>query len=193
MIAGLTGGIGSGKTTVARLFAQMGAALFYSDAAAKEAYLSPHIREQVISLLGEQAYKGAQIDGQYISSKAFTSPQILKALNAIIHPEVGRLFRVFAAENHTKVVIKESALLFEAGVTAGLDRIIVVSSPDELRISRVMKRDGLSREEVLRKMASQLPQQEKADLADHVIINDEKKLVIPQVEAIFELLKNKSR
>lgn len=189
MIAGLTGGIGSGKTVVARLFGMLGCAVFNSDEAAKAAYFLPGIKEQVTSLLGVGSYlSDTQIDKKYISDKIFGHRKLLEGLNSIIHPAVGKMFQEFVARNPRKVIIKESALLFEAGVTGGLDKIIVVVSPDEERISRVMKRDKLSREEVLGKIQNQLPQEEKARRADFVVQNDEKHLLIGQTERIFTIL-----
>ena len=190
MIAGLTGGIGSGKSTVARLFALLGAAVFYSDEAAKQAYLLPHIRSQIAALLGKEAYNAQGIDRKFIAAQVFGNKKLLEALNAIIHPEVGHQFKRFVSEHPRQLIIKESALLIEAGVTGGLDKLIVVTSPDELRIKRVMRRDGSSREEVLAKLNSQIPQDEKAARADYVVVNDERQLLIPRVEAIFEELTN---
>jgi dephospho-CoA kinase len=188
MTAGLTGGIGSGKTTVARLFAQLGAAVFYSDQAAKDAYFFPHIKERVIALMGNDAYQHNQLNRPYISARVFGDAALLAALNNIIHPEVGVLFRSFAEINRQRLVIKESALLFEAGITGELETIIVVSAPDELRKQRVISRDGVTREEVELKMKSQIPQEEKVRRATHVILNDERSLLIPQVERLYSAL-----
>lgn len=191
MIAGLTGGIGSGKSTVARLFRLLGAATFDSDEAAKEAYYRPGIKNKVIGLLGEKAYgANGNINRDHISSVIFNDASKLEKLNAIIHPEVGTMFREFLQQNTGRIIIKESALLFEANVTAGLDSIIVVAAPTETRISRVMQRDGLSREDVERKLRSQISQEEKIRRASHVIYNDEKHLLIPQTETIFKLLQS---
>lgn len=189
MIAGLTGGIGSGKSVVSRLFEMLGCAVFQSDTAAKQAYSLNEIKKQVVALLGEEAYgENNQINRKYISASVFNDQQLLQRLNAIIHPAVGTMFRKFANENSHKVIIKESALLFEANVTAGLDKIIAVVSPDEERIKRIMHRDGITRQETLRRFGSQMPQEEKARRADFVIHNDEKHLLITQAERIFTIL-----
>ncbi len=191
MIAGLTGGIGSGKSVVARLFSMMGAAVFDSDRAAKQAYLLPDIKAKVIDLLGAEAYTtGGQINSSFISSKIFSEPELLKGINSIIHPSVGQMFKEFTGKHSHELIIKESALLFEAGISGNLDQIIVVSAPDGERIRRVMERDHLRREVVEQKIKNQLPQEKKVKLADHVIINDGSRLLIPQVERIFMLLSN---
>ena len=190
MIAGLTGGIGSGKSTVAKLFHLLGAAVFYSDEAARLAYFNPSIKEQVIGLLGADAYRSErELNKSVISRRIFEDPKVLSAINAVIHPEVGRMFRLFTEEHRGKLIIKESALLFEAKVVSQVDTVIVVAAPDEMRIKRVMARERLTREEVEARFRSQLPQETKVEKADYVIHNDESQLVIPQVESIFNELK----
>ncbi len=191
MIVGLTGGIGSGKSTVAQLFEILGCALFNSDEAAKSVYFNEHIKSQVINLLGTQAYICSyELDKPFISKKIFSNTDLLHQLNSIIHPEVKKCFENFKSENQGKIIIKESALLFEAKTNKDLDKIILVAADDELRISRVMARDGLSKEEVLNKIKSQLPQQEKIKLADFVIYNNEEEFLITHVLKIHgELVK----
>ena len=189
MIAGLTGGIGSGKSTVAKLFELMGCAVFNSDHAAKRAYFEPGVKDSVTKILGKRSYSTeTEIDKTYISEKVFGDPEMLKALNAIIHPVVGAMFRKFTDEHAGRVVIKESALLFEAKITEGLDKIIVVAAEDELRIQRVMERDRLTRHQVIKKINSQIAQEEKVRQADFVISNNRQDLLIPQAELIFKAL-----
>jgi dephospho-CoA kinase len=190
MIAGLTGGMGSGKSTVAKLFEVMGCAVFNSDAAARSAYHSKEVRKKIEELLGQEAYLGEkEINRQYISGKVFADKDLLEKVNGVIHPAVGEMFWDFVRHNPGKIVIKESALLFEANVTSGLDKIIVVSAPDDVRIKRVMERDGAERSAVEARMRTQLPQEEKEKKADFVILNDESELIIPQVNRIFTLLR----
>ncbi len=189
MIAGLTGGIGSGKSTIARLFEIMGCALFYSDTVAKDIYFEPAVKSKVTALLGKESYASeTSINKAYISSRVFGNTELLHALNAIIHPAVGDAFKTFIKNNPRRLIIKESALLFEAKLTAGLDKIIVVTAPDDTRIQRVMQRDGLSHEAVMQKIKSQLPQEEKAKQADFVIYNDGKEFLIKQALFIFNAL-----
>jgi dephospho-CoA kinase len=189
MVVGLTGGIGSGKSTVAKLLELLGAKVFNSDDNAKNQYFVPEIKQKVIDLLGKECYQAdGTLDRKYISGKIFSDTSLLQKLNAIIHPAVGRDFSAFAAAHKGKLIIKESALLFELGLEKELDKVILVTSPLELRIERVMKRDNLTREEVLNKVKSQLSESEKLKLTDLIITNDEKEFIIPQTLAIYKKL-----
>ena len=191
MVLGLTGGIGSGKSTVARLFEMLGCAVFNSDVIAKEVYFDEAVKQQVIELLGKEAYLTNQsLNKQFISSKIFSNTQLLHQLNGIIHPAVKNRFITFIETNKQKTIIKESALLFEVGLDKEMDKIILVASDDELRIARVMKRDGLTREDVLKKIKSQLPQEEKIKRADYIIYNNEQQSLIEQVLAINQQISN---
>lgn len=190
MIVGLTGGIGTGKSTVAKLFGILGAKIFNSDDNARDQYFVPEIKKQVIDLLGADCYHAdGTIHRKNISNKIFSDTTLLKKLNAIIHPVVVKDFKAFANANPNSLIIKESALLFEIGLDKELDKIILVTSPLELRIERVMKRDGSSREEVLRKIKSQLSEEEKMKLTPLIIKNDEKEFLIPQVIEMYKKLK----
>jgi dephospho-CoA kinase len=191
MIVGLTGGIGSGKSTVAQMFAVLGCAVFNSDDAAKRIYFEEETRLRIIKLLGGEAYiSKTELNRAYISSKIFSDTALLHQLNAIIHPEVKKKFTQFASENAGKIIVKETALLFEAGIDKEVDKIVLVAADDELRIARVMKRDGLSRDEVLNKIKSQLPQEEKIRRSHFVIYNNEKEFVITQVLDVFSKIKS---
>ncbi|PBQ33977.1 dephospho-CoA kinase [Sphingobacteriaceae bacterium] len=191
MVVGLTGGIGSGKSIVARLFELMGCLTFESDVVAKEIYFDPEVRQQVIGLLGAESYLSeTTLNKAYISSKIFSDAKLLQSLNSIIHPAVIKKSRLFVDANPGKIVIKETALLFEAKLEKQMDKIILVVADDETRIQRVMQRDGISREEVLKKIDSQLPQEEKIKKADYVIYNSSTQLLTPQVVAVYkDLLK----
>lgn len=190
MTVGLTGGIGSGKSTVVKFYELLGCLVFKSDDAAKQAYFNEEIKKEVKSLLGDGAYlSDTKIDRSYIGNKIFNDPFLLEKLNSIIHPEVNRLFKVFEAKHRDKIVIIESALLFEAKINTQVNKVITVVSPDELRIERVMKRDGLDRNEVIGKMRAQMSQEEKAGKSDYIIRNNEEELMIPQILEIFEELK----
>ena len=189
MIVGLTGGIGTGKSTVAKLFELLGAKIFNSDENAKEQYFVPEIKQQVIHLLGKECYSDEKtLNRKHISNKIFSDTTLLKKLNAIIHPAVIKDFKDFANSHLDKLIIKESALLFEVGLDKELDKVILVTSPLELRIERIMKRDGLSREEIQNKIKSQLSDEEKLKLTDLVIKNDEKEFLITQSLAMFNKL-----
>jgi dephospho-CoA kinase len=142
MIVGLTGGIGSGKSTVAKMFAVLGVPVYNSDERAKEMYYEAGVKEQVIAILGAEAYDAqAKINRAYISEKIFSNKDLLQKINSVIHPAVGRDFKTFVEEHKTsKVIIKESALLFEAGLKDKVDKVVFVSSPLEKRtVSRSSK------------------------------------------------------
>jgi len=189
MIIGITGGIGSGKSTVSQIFELLGCAVFNSDEVAKTIYFETEIKNKVLLLLGPEAYlSDAQLNKPFINSKIFSNTDLLQQLNAIIHPAVMHKFGEFVKHSKAKLILKETALLFEAHLESGCDKIIVVAANDELRIKRVMLRDKLSREAVLKKIQSQLSQEDKIKKADYVITNNEDKLVIPQVTELVKLL-----
>jgi dephospho-CoA kinase len=189
MIAGLTGGIGSGKSVVAKLFELLGCAVFNSDQVAKQLYFEPAIKEQVLLVLGANAYlDDMHLNKTYISSKIFSDQALLKKINAIIHPAVVQKFTQFAAVNANRIVIKESALLYEANLLAGIDKMMVVVADDALRVKRVMAREDITEAMVLSKIKMQQPQEEKARKADFVIRNNEREFLILQVLRIHEQL-----
>jgi dephospho-CoA kinase len=191
MIAGLTGGIGSGKSVVAKLFEILGCAVFNSDLVAKQLYFEPGVKEQVLQVLGANAYLGnRQLNKAYISSRIFSDQQLLNKINSIIHPAVFKKFRQFAEQNKDRIIIKESALLYEANLLEGIDKMLVVVADDALRVKRVMAREDSTEEMVLGKIKLQLPQEEKARKADFVIRNNENEFLILQVLQIHgQLLK----
>lgn len=189
MTVGLTGGIGTGKSTVAKLFEVLGAKVFNSDNNAKQQYFVPEIKQHVIALLGDGCYlPDGSLDKKYISAKIFSNTTLLQKLNGIIHPAVGKDFKAFVRSNQGTLIVKESALLFEVGLEKDLDRVILVTSPLELRIERVMKRDNLTREEVMNKIKSQLSESEKIKRGALVINNNEKEFLIPQAIKIYKEL-----
>lgn len=182
MVAGLTGGIGSGKSTVAQLFVLLGWKHFNSDQVAKDLYLEPQIKKKVIALLGEDSYLAqGPVNKSYISAKVFNEPKLLSELNALLHPAVGEKFETFCRAHPDACILKESALLFEAGIDKHMDKVILVVAPDEIRIQRVMERDGLSRDMVIGRLKNQMPQEEKMKKAQAIIVNDEQQSLIEQV------------
>ncbi len=187
-VLGLTGGIGSGKSTVAHVFKTLGVAIYNSDQRAKELYFVAEIKNKVEALLGKKAYKNEKaLDKKYIRTKIFSDKKILEDLNTIIHPAVGKDFEDFK-KLHKKdsYIIKETALLFEAGITKAVDKILVVSTTDELRKKRIAKRDKISEKEIEQIVEKQMPDKEKIKKADWVIENNEEKLLIPQVLKIHQ-------
>lgn len=189
-ILGLTGGIGSGKSVVAKIFATLGVAVFNSDERAKELYFDDDVREKVETLLGKKAYKSAgELDKDFVRSSIFSDPDLLKKINSIIHPAVKKDFDSFKKAHKKEVyIVKESALLFEAGIAASLDKVLLITGDAELRKKRVLKRDGLNKAEIENIMSRQWSDEEKTKKADWVIENNENKLLIPQVMKVHDAL-----
>ena len=191
MIIGLTGGIGSGKTIVAKLFETMDCIIYNSDERAKELYFHQDIKQQVITLLGKEAYiNDIELNKSYIAEVIFSDKHKLQHLNAIIHPAVKQDFKLVVSKYPVKtLIIKETALLFEENIFKEVDISILVTAPIELKIERVMKRSNLSRTEVEKRMLAQWTDEQKIPLATYVITNDGKEALIPQVLAIIHQLR----
>ncbi|HRD39897.1 MAG TPA: dephospho-CoA kinase [Bacteroidia bacterium] len=192
MIVGLTGGIGTGKSTVGKLFQVLGVPVYNSDDRAKEMYFLPEVKEKVIALLGNEAYHADDsLNRAYISQKIFSDSSLLSKINSIIHPAVEKDFTSFKEEYKShKYIVKETALLFETGLYKKVDKIILVMAPLEERLKRVMQRDKSSREDVLKRISHQMPDEEKQPISDFVIDNNETEGLIPQVLAIHQKLQN---
>jgi dephospho-CoA kinase len=184
---GLTGGIGSGKSTVAQLFEVLGIPVYYADDAAKQLMNSDEqLKNLLQSAFGEAVYKNGLLDRQYLASLVFNDPYKLELLNSIVHPATIRDAEKWMQQQTTPYVIKEAALLFESGAAGHLDYIIGVSAPLAIRIKRVMDRDKVSREEVMKRMYNQLDETIKMKLCDFVITNDEQQMLIPQALTIHQ-------
>lgn len=192
MIIGLTGGIGSGKSIVAKLFETMNCAIYNSDDSAKALYFKPIIKQAVVELLGSEAYLSETvINKDVISKKVFSDTKLLHQLNDIIHPAVKEDFIQFKSKFPLNtIIIKESALLFETGIYKDLNYNILVTAPLELKIERVMKRNSVSKIDIEKRMQAQWTDEQKAPLANVVITNDNHTALIPQVISIIETLKN---
>ena len=192
MIIGLTGGIGSGKTIVAKLFETMGCIIYNSDESAKKIYFDKEIKQQVIALLGKEAYiNDFELNKVFIAQVIFSDKHKLQQLNAIIHPAVKQDFKSVVNQYSSEtIIIKETALLFEENISKEVDASILVTAPVELKIERVINRSKLLRTEVEKRMLAQWTDEQKKLLATYVINNDGKEAVIPQVLAIMHQLKN---
>lgn len=186
---GVTGGIGSGKTTVCKIIEKLGFPVFYSDLEAKNLMLhSATVVSAVKSIFGESAYREGQINRSHLAQIVFNNPSLLNELNQIIHPEVRKAFDAFAQENvNQKLVFNEAAILFETGAYKNFDFTILVSAPIELRVKRVCERDHVSEQDVLKRMQNQWPDENKIPLADFVIHNDQQALK-PQIESVINVL-----
>jgi dephospho-CoA kinase len=183
---GITGGIGAGKSTVAGIFKVLGVPVFDADATAKNILNTDSVlREQIADTFGSETYKNGLLDKKYLATLVFNNPDQLAKLNALVHPATIAAADKWASRFADRpYIIKEAALLFEAGTYVGLDYIIGVTAPVELRIARVMARDQVSREEVLSRMQHQLDDTEKMQRCDFVIDNSDASLVIPEVLAL---------
>ena len=178
---GLTGGVGSGKTTVSKIFASLGVPIFYADDIAKKIMSEDTIlKQEIINLFGEEAYKET-LNRKHIADIVFNDTFKLEQLNALIHPRTIAAANKWMQQQTKPYVIKEAALMFEAGASTNLDYVIGVYAPQHLRINRVIKRNKFSREEVLKRINNQIDENIKMKLCDFVIVNDEQQPVLPQV------------
>lgn len=189
---GVTGGIGSGKTTICKLIEKQGFPVFYSDLEAKSIMIS---HETVISkikeLFGENAYQNGDLNRPHLAQVAFNNPSLLHRLNEIVHPVVRESFEKFVLKNvHAKLVFNEAAILFETGAYKNFDFTILITAPEQLRIQRVSERDNITEQQVMDRMKNQWSDEEKKTLADYTIENDEQPL-LPQLEKILVDLKGK--
>lgn len=192
---GLTGGIGSGKTTVAGIFEVLGVPVYYADAAAKRMMNEDEtLKKNIIHHFGKESYVDGLLDRAHLASIVFSDPEKTKLINSLIHPATIADAEKWMSLQKVPYAIKEAALIFEAGAEKNLDLVIGVQSPLELRMQRAMQRDNISEKDVLIRMEKQMPEEEKMSRCDIVIINDEKELLIPQVVAVHEkLLRNIER
>lgn len=188
---GITGGIGSGKTTVCQIFESLGIPVYYADEWAKWLINNDAaVKKGILEIFGPEAYtpEGAY-NRAFVAKIVFTDKEKLTALNALVHPAVERHSRAWHHEQvllDVPYTLKEAALMVESGSHKFLDYLIVVSAPEALRIQRVMQRDGVTEEQVRVRMKSQMPEAEKVKLADFVIVNDGGQMLIPQVWQIHQ-------
>lgn len=192
---GLTGGIGSGKSLICTIFEKLGVPVYYADAEARRLMSKdPVLKNGIMDLFGEEVYRGGDLDRNYLAGLVFGDAENLAALNALVHPAVREDFKSWAEEQKEyPYVVEEAAVLFESGAHRELDSTVLVTAPAEVRISRVMERDGIDRESVLKRMRHQWREEEQLKLADHVIINDGQQMLLPQViELHNSLLKGNS-
>jgi dephospho-CoA kinase len=186
---GLTGGLGSGKSTAAQIFEVLGIPVYYADVAAKRLMNEDaELRSAITVIFGKEAYSNNILDRKYISSIVFSDSAKLELLNRLVHPVTKKDSEAWMQQQTTPYAIHEAALIFEAKVSERLDYVIGVSSPTELRIKRAIERDKVNREEVLKRMNQQLDEDIKMSKCDFLLINDEQQLLIPQVVGLHEKL-----
>ena len=188
-IIGLTGGIGSGKSIVAKVFSTLGIPVFNADSAAKELMQSNVVlKQKLIETFGDNIFTGKQLDRKFLADIVFSDNHQLEILNSIVHPFAIQAAKDWAAIQTAPYVIKEAALIFESGSSAGLAGVIGISAPMSIRIHRVMQRDNCTKQEVEKRMQSQISDTVKMRLCDWLIVNDDQMLVVPQVVALHEKL-----
>jgi len=181
-IIGLTGGIGTGKSVVAKVFATLGIPVFNADEEAKRIMQSsPEIKAKLIQQFGSSIYNEFGLQKEKLAAIVFNDPYQLQLLNAIVHPVTIQAAKDWAAKQTSPYVIKEAALIFESGSAEGLFKVIGVTAPLSLRIHRVMQRDSISKEQVEARMRNQISDTIKMRLCDFVIHNNNQQMVIPQV------------
>lgn len=190
MIIGITGGIGSGKSIVCEIFKQLGIPVFNADLVARELMISnqevynllqAHFGETIFPLLG-------QFDKVPLSQLVFNNPDELSQLNSIVHPFVKNAFAIWKEKQNTPYVLHEAAILIESGFNNLCDKVIVVEAPEDLRVNRVMLRDGKSTEDVVSIIQQQMSDEDRRKHADYTIINNEISPLLPQVLTIHETL-----
>ncbi|WKZ59342.1 MAG: dephospho-CoA kinase [Cyclobacteriaceae bacterium] len=188
---GVTGGIGSGKSLVCRIFQCLGISVYDADSRAKSLMTTDGILvSQIRQEFGDLAYHAdGSLNRKYLGETVFNDPDKLELLNKLVHPRVGEDYRQWLKENSREVyVLKEAALMFEAGSYKALDKIIVVYAPEDIKVSRVLGRDlHRSEKDVRAIIKNQMPDEVKLKRADHIIFNDDSQLVIPQVLSLHQL------
>lgn len=189
LLIGLTGGIGSGKTTVSKIFNAFGVKVFNSDKVAKDILNNNEmVRIKVENLLGN-VYMNGKLDAKVVAEKVFNNHDLLSKLNQVVHPEVKKAFNQWVEDNNKeKLLLKEAAILIETGGYKELDDVILVITAENKRISRVVKRDNSSQEEVLLRINKQMPDNEKLKHCNYTIYNNEEDLLIPQIKQILRKL-----
>ena len=171
-LVGLTGGIGSGKTTIANFFKELGVPIYIADTEAKALMnRSKVIKRKLIALFGDNAYQNGKLNRDFLSKKIFNNKDLLQKMNAIVHPKVASHFNRWVKKQEAPYVISEAAILFENGSYKKYDYIITVTAPEEVRLKRVMSRDNSSKEKVKSVMNNQWKDEEKIKLSDYVIQN----------------------
>ena len=192
---GLTGGIGSGKSTVARIFEVLGIPVYYADDAAKKLMNNDqNLQKQIIQHFGKESFINGKLNRAFLADVVFSNPAKTKLINSIIHPATIADAKKWMEKQNAPYSIKEAALIFEANAEKNLDLIIGVSSTYELRLQRVMQRDGINKGAVEKRMQNQMDENKKMESCDFVLNNNETELLIPQILALHKkILQNIER
>ena len=178
---GLTGGIGSGKSTVAKVFELLGVPVFYADTEAKEVYNDADIREQLVNKIGPDIYKSDVFNKNLMRQFLFESEANRIFINQLIHPKVAERYQDWKRKQNAPYIIREAAILIESGSYKDCDQIIVITAPIDMRVQRVLHRDKISAEEVQKRIAAQWGDSERSKYAQHVWINDNKEELLMNI------------
>ena len=191
----ITGGIGSGKTYVSNMFQERGIPIYNADTEAKRLMVQDEvIRKELVALVGEEVYQGAELNKPLLASYLFSSAEHVQQINSIVHPRVKADFiEWLKARQEYEVAGIESAILFEAGFRDSVDSVIMVSAPEELRLARAMKRDRATEQQIRNRMSAQMNEDEKIKMADFVICNDETQPLNEQISFILQILKTSKK
>ena len=190
---GITGGIGSGKSLVCSILEKFGIPVYYADKEARRLMNTREgLKQAIKDVFGAEIYLDGELDRQEMGRRIFGEPELLDKVNRMVHPVVREDFKRWSESwENVPYVIEEAAILFESGAASEMDASVLIYAPEKLRIERVMARDGLSRSEVESRINMQMDEEEKKRLADWVILNDEKKLLLPQLVALHEDIKSR--
>jgi dephospho-CoA kinase len=187
---GITGGIGSGKSFIATIIERMGYPVYYSDVRSKElTNTHPIIRKGLIDLVGENVYFGGELDKKVLATAIFSNDELRLKVNQLIHPIVRQDFEDWANSQKSDLIFNEAAILFETGAYRNFDATILVYAPEELRLKRVLKRDIITKNEVIARMNNQMNDNEKRKMTSLQILNDGESPILIQIEDIIERLK----
>lgn len=187
---GITGGIGSGKSVVSKLLQLMGVPVYIADVESKRlTETDPDIRAALISLLGDEVYQDGKLNRPLLASYIFGNKDNLTMVNRIIHPRIKDDFRRWV-QSHSfyPIVGIEAAILIEAGFTEDVDQVVLVYAPQEIRLRRAVSRDACAAEQIQQRMRNQMPDEDKMAFAHHIIYNDDKQALIPQLGALIKTL-----
>jgi dephospho-CoA kinase len=190
---GITGGIGSGKSVVSSLLTVYGIPVYSADNEGKRlSDESMVIRKKLTDLFGKEIYAEDRLDRPKLASFVFNNEKLLGKVNSIIHPVINKDFKDWIKHQETKLCALESAILFESAFDKDMDAVLMVYTPVELRLTRVMQRDGFSEAEVMKRMNRQMSDVLKREKSDYVIVNDDKQPLIPQIEAFIKIITKKT-
>jgi dephospho-CoA kinase len=188
-VIGLTGGIGSGKSLVAKVLEAMGYPIYYSDERSRELVdKDQDIKKELTELLGDEVYSDGQLNRSFLAEKLFSNDEVRLKVNSIIHPRVRAGFALWVSEQRSHVVFNEAAILFETGAYKSFDAMVLVTAPESTKIARVMQRDKCTEASVRERMATQWPDETKIPLADFQLINDDRTPLLKQIEELAEQL-----